>query len=50
MATRVKAKAKMQLAYSRDIDQYYYRKNWLVYATLEKANKDTKTKEPKAKA
>ena len=49
-ATRAKAKAKMQSTSSRNIDQRCYCKIWLVYASLNKAIKDSKTKDPKSKA
>ena len=42
----------MQSASSREIDQYYYRRNQLVHVSLDQANnsKDSKTKESKPKA
>lgn len=42
--TKTKAKAKMQLAYSRDIDQHCYHENWPIYASLNKATKNSKIK------
>ena len=51
-ATRAKAKAKMQSASSRDMDQRCYCGNWLVHASLDKASnsKNSKTEESKPKA
>ena len=49
-ATRAKAKAKMQLAFSRNMDHGCYRRNRPVHATLNTAIKDSKIEEPKLKA
>ena len=45
-ATKAKAKAKIQLASSRNMDQRYYHENWPVYASLDKTIKDFKSKTP----
>lgn len=49
-ATRDKVKAKMQSTNSHDIDKHYYYGNRLMYASLEKVNKDSKTEKLKPKA
>ena len=49
-AIKAETKAKMQLISSCDIDQRCYHGNWPVYASLDKAIKDSKIKEPKLKA
>ena len=46
---RVKTKTNIQLASSRDVDQCYYRRNWLMHASLNKAIKDFKIRESKPK-
>lgn len=49
--TKVKAKAKMQSAYNRNMDQRYYYRNQPVHDSLKKANnsKNSKTKKLKPK-
>lgn len=39
----------MQLAFNHNIDQYCYYKNRPIYASLDKANKDSKIKMPQSK-
>lgn len=48
--TRAKAKGKIQLAFSRNINQHYYCGNQLMHTSLDKTTKDSKIEELKPKA